>query len=133
MSHQHTIDCVEKAEKLILEQNEDAYRYATLQLRMGIEYLFYELVPLYKDELPENILTRWRPQQILDAILDCDPNADQDSAIAFVPSGTLPNPEDFQSSKAVSKSGSLSEAGRPATARSRRCKLASSSSAVASP
>ncbi len=103
MPHEHTIACVEKAEKLIREQSADAFRYATLQLRMGIEYLFYELVPLYKEELPENILTQWRPQQVLDAILDCDPNADQDSAIAFVPSGTLPNPDDFKITKAVSK------------------------------
>lgn len=45
---------------------------------MGIEWLFYELIPLYRDELRDDITGRWRPQEIIDALFECDPSADQD-------------------------------------------------------
>lgn len=83
MPHTETIDCVQKAKALVAEGSADSLRYASLQLRMGIEWLFYELIPLYRDELPDDITTRWRPQEIIDALLECDPLVDQDGKIAF--------------------------------------------------
>src|SRR5262245_53469429 len=94
MAHALTIACVEKAEKMLRNDDLDSFRYASLQLRMAIEYLFYELVPLYKDELPADILTTtWKPQQILAAILECDPDANKDTRMVFAPSGMLGNPD----------------------------------------
>jgi len=48
-----TQKCVEKA-KALMADSPDAHSmaYATLQLRMGVEYLFYEIRNLYRDELP---------------------------------------------------------------------------------
>jgi hypothetical protein len=84
MPHQETNACVVKARALLETCDVDSLRYATLQLRMGIEYLFYELVPLYREELPDDILTaNWQPQRILDALLECDPDADKDSRMAL--------------------------------------------------
>ncbi|WP_428304573.1 DUF5677 domain-containing protein [Lacipirellula sp.] len=88
MPHVDTQACLLKAEPLIQLGDADSLRYASLQLRMGIEYLFYELVPLYKQELPDDILSAgWQPQRILDAILECDPDANQDSRLAFGQAG----------------------------------------------
>ncbi len=93
MVHTLTNDCCSKAKTLIAEGSGDSLRYATLQLRMAIEYLFYELVPLYKQELPDDILsTRWQPKQIIDAILECDPDAELPSRVAFGPSEQVGEP-----------------------------------------
>lgn len=93
MVHTQTIDCVKKAEPLIEDGSSDSMRYATLQIRMGIEYLFYELIPLYRDELPDDITTtKWKPQQIIEAIVECDPHADQDGRVAIGPSGSVGQP-----------------------------------------
>jgi len=82
MPHQDTIACVEKARGLLANSDVDSLRFASLQLRMGIEYLFYELVPLYREELPDDILTaNWQPQRILDALLECDPEVDKDTRL----------------------------------------------------
>jgi hypothetical protein len=93
MPHHETLACLRKAEPLIEAGDVDSLRYATLQLRMAIEYLFYELVPLYRQELPDDILTAaWQPQRILDALLECDPHADKDGRIAIGPSEGIGEP-----------------------------------------
>lgn len=79
--HHKTIKCVAKAEELLTSPDPDRLRYASLQLRMAIEFLFYELIPTYKEELPLDIVTKWRPQQILDALIECDPDVDKDSTL----------------------------------------------------
>jgi hypothetical protein len=87
MVHTKTVTCLQKTEALIANPSDDTLRYATLQLRMGIEFLFYELIPLYKEELPDDIATtKWRPNEIIDALLECNPDADQDARIAIIPS-----------------------------------------------
>jgi len=84
MVHSLTMDCVQKAETLIADPSADTMRYASLQLRMGIEYLFYELIPLYQEELPDDITTtKWQPREIIDALLECDPYADKDGRVAI--------------------------------------------------
>ena len=87
MVHHRTQSCVRKANELLNSDDPDALRYASLQLRMAIEYVFYELLPLYRDELPDDITSKWQPKQIIDAILECDPTADQDAEIAISQSG----------------------------------------------
>ena len=84
--HEKTISCVNKADALIAQGDEDSLRYACLQLRMGIERLFYELIPLYAEELPTDILKKWQPRQVIDALLECDPHVEGDIRISFVDS-----------------------------------------------
>jgi len=82
MAHQKTHTCICNAEKLLEESSPDSLRYAALQLRMAIEYLFYELIPLYQEELPDDITSStWQPRQIIDALLECNPYVDQDAQI----------------------------------------------------
>ena len=77
------MDHITQATALIEVGGETNLRYAALEIRMAIEILFYKLVPQYKDELPDDILKQWRPKAILDAVLDCDPNAEHDSSVSF--------------------------------------------------
>lgn len=57
------------ARRLLQSGDERALRYAALETRMAIEELFYVLLPYYADELPSDILKRWQPRQIIDALL----------------------------------------------------------------
>ncbi|HEY1600756.1 MAG TPA: hypothetical protein VGG64_14200 [Pirellulales bacterium] len=84
--YQKTVLCVERATALLERGDEDSLRYACLQLRMGIERAFYALVPVYADELPTDILKRWQPKQVIDAITDCDPNAGKDVRLTILDS-----------------------------------------------
>lgn len=86
----------------------ESLRYASLQLRMGIEYLFYNLLSVYRDELPDDITKDWQPQKLMDAILECDADADQDATLMLGPPGAfrseeLPDGVIVQESKAPNK------------------------------
>lgn len=81
--HQNTKLCVDKAESLIEEGDGDSLRYACLELRMAIEYLFYDLLPLYADEIPTDMAKRWQPQRVIDVLTDCDPYVQNDCRIAL--------------------------------------------------
>lgn len=85
MVHFLTQQSVQKARELLKNQDVDSLRYASLQLRMAIENLFYELLPLYKEELPDDIVSKWQPQQILDGLLQCDPLVANGGQIGFGP------------------------------------------------
>lgn len=88
MVHYLTHQCVERAKALLEDSKQESLRYASLELRMGIEYLFYEILPLYSEELPDDITSKWQPQKIIDAILECDPDADKDSRMILSPHRT---------------------------------------------
>lgn len=78
-----TQKCVEKAEALLAESYDaDSLAFATLHLRMGVEYLFYELRNLYKHELPP-ITSKWQPQRVIEEVLTCDPDAHKDGFLSF--------------------------------------------------
>jgi hypothetical protein len=82
--HEKTSSCVAKGEALIAKGDADSVRYACLELRMSIEHLFYDLIPLYADELPTDMLRRWQPKQVIEAITDCDPHVQDDGRLAFM-------------------------------------------------
>ncbi len=84
MPHENTRDCLAKAKLLLSDASIDQLRYAALQLRMGIEYLFYELRYLHREELPDDLVSKWQPKQVIDAILECDPLADQDGSLTLL-------------------------------------------------
>jgi hypothetical protein len=81
--HEEARWCVDKARALVTSGDQNDLRYACLELRGAIEHLFYELIPLFADELPSDIVYEWRPVQIIDAIVDCDPSAEADSRICI--------------------------------------------------
>lgn len=74
---QRAIANVKNARRLLARDDEDSLRYAALETRMAIEELFYALIPYYKEELPEDLLRRWQPRHIIDALLACNPMVEQ--------------------------------------------------------
>ena len=48
---------------------------------MSIEILFYKLLSHYKDELPQDLLAAWQPKRIIDALIECNPDVEQNLTI----------------------------------------------------
>ena len=104
--HEATKTCVAKAVSLISNGGTDDLRYASIQLRMGIVHLFYELIPRYSDELPQDIVSKWQPRQILDALVECDPDVTKDASYVIrreLPGGSAGEPVLHGHQIAVSK------------------------------
>lgn len=74
---------LEKARALLGSATDDALRYAALEMRYCIEHLFYELIPHYREDLPDNILSGevWRPADIIDMIVEIDPGVMRDRRV----------------------------------------------------
>jgi hypothetical protein len=68
---------VERARRALAGDDPADLVYAALEIRMAVEELFYALVPQYAEELPSNILERWQPRRIIEALLDCNPMVEQ--------------------------------------------------------
>ncbi|MCE3261563.1 MAG: hypothetical protein K0R43_642 [Pseudoduganella sp.] len=70
--------------RLALAAREDSnLRYAALELRMALECLVYERAQSYKEELSNKRLSTWQPKQLLNILLELNPNADKTSTISF--------------------------------------------------
>ena len=56
---------------------------ATLRLRMAMEALTYACAVIYADDLGPEQMKTWRPKQLMDRILEVDPQADQAATLSF--------------------------------------------------
>ncbi|HEX6096904.1 MAG TPA: hypothetical protein VF432_11315 [Thermoanaerobaculia bacterium] len=92
--HGQAMEHLDKARALLSSGAEDALRYAALELRYCIEHLFYELIPHYRDDLPDNIFSGevWRPADIIDMITEIDPGViyDRHVRIGLAPAPGVP-------------------------------------------
>ena len=61
--------------------DEPSVRYACLELRLCIEYLTYDHLEGYLDEASDAVLEKWTPKQIIDALRDVDPEAEQSHTV----------------------------------------------------
>ena len=99
--HHRAMAHLEKAKALITQDDEDSLRYAALEIRYCIEYLFYELIPLYKEELPDDVMTGkvWKPGDIIAMISEIDPGVFHDRTLSFGPEsspGVLSGPMTYR-------------------------------------
>ncbi len=78
--HHEAMAHLDKARALLSEGSDDSLRYAALEMRYCIEHLFYKIIPHYKDELPDDVMSGkiWRPGDIISMIADIDPGATRD-------------------------------------------------------
>lgn len=74
---------VESARRLLDTSDATNLIYAALEIRMAIEEAFYALLPYYAEELPFDIAKRWQPRQVIDALLDCNPMAEQHQQVVM--------------------------------------------------
>jgi hypothetical protein len=75
--------CLERAKELLKQQESSAARYACLELRQAIEYLAYQQLEAYLNEVPDDAMRKWTPREVIAQMLEVDPNADKSSTIAI--------------------------------------------------
>ncbi len=71
--HYKAISHLDKAIKLADRGEAEDLIYAALELRFSIERLIYQFQPYYRDEIPDELFDEWRPQLILDAMVEANP------------------------------------------------------------
>lgn len=87
--------CLQRAKDLIAKDEEASAIYACLELRFCIEYITYSQLQMYRNEVPDNILEKWTPRQIISELLMVDPDADKSVVIssAIENASGIPVPE----------------------------------------
>jgi transcription elongation factor Elf1 len=76
-------ECVVRAKTLLANGDEPSARYACLELRSAIEYIVYNQVQTYRDELPYDVIKKWQPRELIGEMLRVDPLADCSSTLSF--------------------------------------------------
>jgi hypothetical protein len=84
---------LEKAKALCSACDLESLRYCCLELRLAIELICYERLAAYEKQLPDGALGRWRPQDVVDLITECDPGATTDRILRIGSEGTEDRPE----------------------------------------
>jgi hypothetical protein len=80
---QEARECLARA-KTVLAQNQIATtRHACLELRQAIEYLAYQQLEPYLNEVPDDAMRKWTPREVIAQMLEVDPQADKTSTIAM--------------------------------------------------
>jgi len=69
--------CFARAKKM-LSLGDGSLRYACLELRFCMEAMAYDKLNTYSKRLPSGLLERWQPPQAVRALLELEPDADQD-------------------------------------------------------
>ncbi|MFT8783380.1 hypothetical protein [Acetobacter syzygii] len=62
---------------------DERLKYAALELRMAMESLTYDRALAYREEFPPAEYETWQPRKVMAILLEIDPNADQESSLAF--------------------------------------------------
>jgi len=78
-------ECVTRAKNLLVNGDEPSARYACLELRFAIEYLTYDLLHTYREELPYDTLKKWQPRELIAEMRNVDPYADCSSRLDVGP------------------------------------------------
>lgn len=93
-------ECVAAARRLLGVPDARSARYACLELRTAIEYIAYDLLETYEEQLPDDAFKKWEPRKVIAQLLAADIDADQ-SPVLFVgiesKYGVAPPPERMHS------------------------------------
>lgn len=76
-------EALEKAQSKMVTGDEDDLIHAALHMRMDMEALIYERAAIYADELGPKQIKTWQPKQLMDRMLEIDPQADQAVTLSF--------------------------------------------------
>lgn len=67
--------CLERANAQLENLDDISLRYAAVELRLAIEALTYARAEQYQDDFPRDMYDVWQPRQVMNAILEINPNA----------------------------------------------------------
>ncbi|EPM48635.1 hypothetical protein RX830_01450 [Pseudomonas syringae pv. actinidiae] len=95
-----------RAKELLKASDEHSKRYAALELRFALENVVYRQMLQYGDVLPGKVLSMWKPDQMLKALISFDPINENGGELAFAlrNGDELPADSDFKdigSTKAI--------------------------------
>lgn len=79
---QHARVRLTQARTLLAKGDEDSVRHACLELRLAIEYLAYQQLQAYLDEVSDDAMRKWTPRQVIAEMLEVDPHSDETSSLA---------------------------------------------------
>lgn len=72
-----------KAKELLKRGDIDSLRYACLELRFAIEFLTYDKLKSYLDQLPYDILKVWQPGKVIKALAEIDSHVERDCTLTM--------------------------------------------------
>jgi len=89
-------ECVDRAKHLLSLGDEPSVRHACLELRFAIEYLSYDLLQVYRDEIDFDAVKKWQPKAVISEMRTVDEYADKSNALYMGPEVVPgePAPED---------------------------------------
>lgn len=79
---------LERVRELLSSGDDAALVCAALELRQLIEVLTYRKLAVYSKYIPDSVMSTWQPPQALKALLQFEPDADQDFSISIAPEGS---------------------------------------------
>jgi DNA-directed RNA polymerase subunit RPC12/RpoP len=83
--HHRAIAHLDRAITVVPSSEVHLLRYAALELRLAIECLVYQFLPYYRDEIPDEMFDEWRPQVILDALVEANPDLRHSHVLRVAP------------------------------------------------
>lgn len=96
MMHFPTEYHLTKSNQLIALGDRDSLRYACVELRTCIELLCYEQLERYRELIPNAVLTKWQPREVVAWIEKCDPFGVKDKAVFFGINGPDGKPDKME-------------------------------------
>lgn len=73
--------CIVRALELLKNDDPISIRYACLELRYCIEAISYEKAKLYRKHLPYEVVAKWQPRKLIDALVEFDPYVNENFSI----------------------------------------------------
>src|SRR5450830_563580 len=65
-----------RAKALLAQGDDQALRYAALELRLTLEAIAYDRLHDYRRDVPPSVYETWQPPKVLRLLLEIDPRAD---------------------------------------------------------
>lgn len=75
-------NALERAGRELNTEDLDRLNYAALELRLSLEYVTYDRVYAYREEIPPTEYHTWQPTKLMRVLLEIDPWADKSVSIA---------------------------------------------------
>jgi hypothetical protein len=75
--------CLKRAHAQLEINAAENDRYACLELRQCLESLAYRKLKAYRLRVPQSLISKWQPVQIISTITELEPNSQYDSETAF--------------------------------------------------
>jgi predicted Zn finger-like uncharacterized protein len=74
--------CLQRSKELAQNSDLASLLYAVLEARLCIEAIAYDKIRIYAKRLPESVLKKWQPPQVVKALLEYEPDATENFTLS---------------------------------------------------